>query len=260
MEAAGVERIQLLNKSNWNSWKENMKCLLIKRGCWSFIEGTETPLDETTAPRRDRSVLSDVGHALNDMYCAFQAIRALSPEFQGIVQILYHWPNEDFKLDKIEIELCAEENQLKQLKNDSSQVEFTDNSVSAYAICKFKQHNVSENFKPKPDANKSKFKKSKIKDKIGPCYLCTQEGHLKRNCKYLNPNSSKFSASNLNYCCEEKGKNESFVTETHVNEVTEEFNWIIDTAATRHLCNTLNLFSHLRNIEVKTMSLAVGEL
>ncbi|GFQ68441.1 f-box only protein 38 [Trichonephila clavata] len=170
MEAGGVKRIQLLNKSNWNSWKENMKFLLIKRGSWSFTEGTEPPLDETTATRRDKSEykqrqdrtlatiyygideqyktlissttssskawiilkeqfepisraavirlldeffsikfnpdtesiavfiarirkmverLKNVEHPLNDMYSAFQAIRTLSPEFQGIVQILY---------------------------------------------------------------------------------------------------------------------------------------------------------------------------
>ncbi|GFY03980.1 f-box only protein 38 [Trichonephila clavipes] len=198
MEAAGEERIQLLNKSNWDSWKENMNFLLMERGCWSFIEGTELPLDETTATIRDKSGykqrqdralatiyyvidehyrtlissstspskawiilkeqfepvfrasvirlldeffpikfnpytesiaviiarirkmverLKDVGHPLNNMYCAFQAIRTLSPEFQGIVQILYRWPDLDFKLDKIEIELIAEENRLKQLKN-----------------------------------------------------------------------------------------------------------------------------------------------
>ncbi|GFW05577.1 f-box only protein 38 [Trichonephila clavipes] len=57
MEAAGVERIQLLNKSNWNSWKENMKFLLMERGCCSFIEGTELPLDETTATRQ-RTLIS----------------------------------------------------------------------------------------------------------------------------------------------------------------------------------------------------------
>ncbi|GFW36765.1 f-box only protein 38 [Trichonephila clavipes] len=55
MEAAGVERIQLLDKSTWNSWKENMKFLLVERGCRSFIEGVELPLDETTATRRDNN-------------------------------------------------------------------------------------------------------------------------------------------------------------------------------------------------------------
>ncbi|GFS70435.1 hypothetical protein TNCV_4182621 [Trichonephila clavipes] len=60
--------------------------------------------------------LKDVGYPLNDMYCAFQAFSTLSPEFQGIVQILYRWPDEDFKLDTVEIELIAEENWLKQLK------------------------------------------------------------------------------------------------------------------------------------------------
>ncbi|GFQ96581.1 f-box only protein 38 [Trichonephila clavata] len=55
MEAAGVERIQILNKSNWNLWKENMIFLLMERGGWSFIEGMEPPLDETTATRGDKS-------------------------------------------------------------------------------------------------------------------------------------------------------------------------------------------------------------
>ncbi|GFW44887.1 f-box only protein 38 [Trichonephila clavipes] len=55
MEAAVVERIQLLNKSNWNSWKESIKFLLMERGGWSFIEGMELPLDETTATRWDKS-------------------------------------------------------------------------------------------------------------------------------------------------------------------------------------------------------------
>ncbi|GFQ69809.1 f-box only protein 38 [Trichonephila clavata] len=54
MEAADVEHI-LLNKLNWNSWKDNMKFLLMERGCWSFIEGMEPPLDETTATRHDKS-------------------------------------------------------------------------------------------------------------------------------------------------------------------------------------------------------------
>ncbi|GFQ78201.1 f-box only protein 38 [Trichonephila clavata] len=57
--------------------------------------------------------LKNVGHPLNDMYCAFQAIGTLSQEFQGIVQILYRWPDEDFILDKIEIELISEEKLLK---------------------------------------------------------------------------------------------------------------------------------------------------
>ncbi|GFW41587.1 f-box only protein 38 [Trichonephila clavipes] len=70
MEAPGVERIQLLNKSNWNSWKENMKFLLMDRGCWSFIEGTEQPLDETTATRRDKSEYKQrQDRALATIYC-----------------------------------------------------------------------------------------------------------------------------------------------------------------------------------------------
>ncbi|GFW69385.1 uncharacterized protein TNCV_487341 [Trichonephila clavipes] len=187
----------------------------MERGCWSFIEGTKPPLDETTATRREKSEykqrqdralatiyygidehyrtlissttspskawiilkeqfepvsrasvmrlldeffsikfnpdaesiavfiaripkmverLKDVGHPLNDMYCAFQAIRTLSPEFQGIVHILYRWPDEDFKLDKIEIELIVDKNWLKQLKNDLMSVQTVRNVLHGAGV------------------------------------------------------------------------------------------------------------------------------
>ncbi|GIY03005.1 hypothetical protein CDAR_407751 [Caerostris darwini] len=59
--------------------------------------------------------LMEAGHPLEDMYPAFQSIRTLRPDFQGTVHILYRWPDKDFKLDKIEMELIAEENRIRQL-------------------------------------------------------------------------------------------------------------------------------------------------
>ncbi|GIY63677.1 retrovirus-related pol polyprotein from transposon tnt 1-94 [Caerostris extrusa] len=146
-----------------------MRSLLMDRGCWSFIDGNELKLEETSTRRerseykqcRDRAFstiyyggddqhktliscfndaaeawkllqdqiepksrasaiklleeffrikfdvskdtiavfiaiirkhvkrLMDAGHSLEDMYPAFQSIRTLPPDFQGIVQILY---------------------------------------------------------------------------------------------------------------------------------------------------------------------------
>ncbi|GIY50045.1 hypothetical protein CEXT_198731 [Caerostris extrusa] len=51
MDYIGTERIPLLNQTNWCTWKENMRFLLMDRGCWSFIDGPK--LEETTT-RRER--------------------------------------------------------------------------------------------------------------------------------------------------------------------------------------------------------------
>ncbi|GFS80929.1 SCAN domain-containing protein 3 [Trichonephila clavipes] len=61
-----------------------------------FNPDTESIAVFITRIRKIVERLKGVGHPFNDMYCAFQAIRTLSPEFQDIVQILYRWPDEEF--------------------------------------------------------------------------------------------------------------------------------------------------------------------
>ncbi|GIY17441.1 uncharacterized protein CDAR_1921 [Caerostris darwini] len=52
MDYIGTERFPLLNQRNWSTWKENMRFLLMDRGCWSFIDG---PKLEEISTRRERS-------------------------------------------------------------------------------------------------------------------------------------------------------------------------------------------------------------
>ncbi|GIY84479.1 copia protein [Caerostris extrusa] len=263
MDPTGTKRFPLLNQTNWSTWKENIRFLLMNRGCWSFIDGSEPKLEETST-RRERSEykqrqdqafstiyygvddqhktllsslkdaaeawkllqeqfepksrasvirlldeffqikfdvkkdtiaifiarickhvkrLMDAGHPFEDMYPTFQSIRTLPPDFQGIVQILYRWPDKNFKLDKIEMELIAEVNRIRQLKTDMNS---TDTFIVNNKINKF-----SDNSRVYDCKNKTKFTKSKFKNEIGPCYMCKKMGNLKRNCKYLNSNSLK---------------------------------------------------------------------
>ncbi|GBM31127.1 hypothetical protein AVEN_58923-1 [Araneus ventricosus] len=45
--------------------------------------------------------LKDAGKPISEWYQAFQLIRFLPPEFNGIVQYIYRWDDKEFKFDKI---------------------------------------------------------------------------------------------------------------------------------------------------------------
>ncbi|GFY03538.1 retrovirus-related Pol polyprotein from transposon TNT 1-94 [Trichonephila clavipes] len=62
--------------------------------------------------------LRDAGHQLEDLYQVFQLIRYLPESYQGIVQSIYRWDNNDFKFEHVLSELLAEESKLKQCKKD----------------------------------------------------------------------------------------------------------------------------------------------
>ncbi|GBN94418.1 hypothetical protein AVEN_214851-1 [Araneus ventricosus] len=59
--------------------------------------------------------LKDAGKPIADWYQAFQLIRYLPADYQGMVQIIYRWSDEKFKFIN---ELIAEEARLKQSKSD----------------------------------------------------------------------------------------------------------------------------------------------
>ncbi|GIY60127.1 hypothetical protein CDAR_38981 [Caerostris darwini] len=118
----------------------------------------------------------DAGHPLEDMFPAFQSMRTLPPDFQGIVHILYRWPDNDFKLDKIEMVLIAEAIRIRQLKTDVNKIEI-DNSVDSFVV-NHKINKVSDNSRVYDCKNKPK---SKFKNEIGPCYVCKKMDYLKRN-------------------------------------------------------------------------------
>ncbi|GFU76798.1 retrovirus-related Pol polyprotein from transposon TNT 1-94 [Trichonephila clavipes] len=67
--------------------------------------------------------LQEAGHKLDDLYIGFQLIRWLPQEFQSIVQQIYRWKEEDFRVVKIEAELILEANRLQLMKQDLEKAE-----------------------------------------------------------------------------------------------------------------------------------------
>ncbi|GBM83656.1 Retrovirus-related Pol polyprotein from transposon TNT 1-94, partial [Araneus ventricosus] len=92
--------------------------------------------------------LKDAGKPINEWYQAFQLIRFLPPEFNGIVQYIYRWNDKEFKFDKILQELIAEESRLKQSIKDQNET------------CAFQsiERNISKT--PRSNSKPSSYKKN----------------------------------------------------------------------------------------------------
>ena len=195
------------------------------------------------------SKLKDSGHPLAEVLVAFQTIRNLPEQFRGIIQILYRLPDDQFTLKYIEGELIAEEDRLAQQKRDEQ--DNTSKTVAYYSSkprdnffnpknCDFKNNvnNVSR-FKPK----KVNIQNVNLNTKIGPCYICKQMGHVRKQCKKYLAKLSEVQNKIVNCNAESIDK----------------FGWVIDTAATRHFCNNRELFDKFKKSEGTTMSLAAGD-
>lgn len=328
--AANASGIEILNASNWSTWKEDIRVLLMDKGIWSFIEKTEPPIDTENSTRKDlqsynvrrdraystiyltieptyRSLISDVkdgaeafqilknyfepqsraraihlldeffdhrfmpdddiamfanriketvkklkdcGHPVEEFYQTYQLIRYLPSEFQNIVQNIYRYPDKDFKFNVVLNELILEQSRIKQVKCDLDKVE---NDVFA--------HSSSFNFK-KLSLNKNVYdcnKSAKIKSKsiIGPCFICKSPNHLMKDCKYRDTVSSTKSNSRK---IDKQRKTRNSNAEVYVNQVkkSNKLEWLIDTAASNHFCNNLNLFSNYRPVNNMSMSLAAN--
>ncbi|GFT37069.1 retrovirus-related Pol polyprotein from transposon TNT 1-94 [Trichonephila clavipes] len=148
----------------------------------------------------------------------FQLIRYLPESYQGIVQSIYRWDNNDFKFEHVLSELLAEESRLKQCKKDLNLID------TNHLALKTKAHKT-KNIKLKS----GNFKKSE--NKIGPCFSCHKMGQLISNCKEK-LKSSKYQSDNnftIEACIDQ---------EVNANDYT----WIFDTAASTHFCNNKKLF------------------
>ncbi|GBM83683.1 Retrovirus-related Pol polyprotein from transposon TNT 1-94 [Araneus ventricosus] len=117
------------------------------------IDDIEDPNQSTGCiyAARIRSIvdqLKDAGKPINEWYQAFQLIRFLPPEFNGIVQYIYRWNDKEFKFDKILQELIAEESRLKQSIKDQNET------------CAFQsiERNISKT--PRSNSKPSSYKKN----------------------------------------------------------------------------------------------------
>ncbi|GFX36160.1 retrovirus-related Pol polyprotein from transposon RE1 [Trichonephila clavipes] len=231
-------QILVLTPNNWNTWKHDMKVLLMHYSCWQFIIQTkpEQPDEEATYKekldlqlREDVGIfisrvktaatrLQEAGHKLDDLYIGFQLIRWLPQEFQSTVQQIYRWKEEDFRVVKIEAELILEANRLQLMKQDLEKAEnaylssFTSKKSKTLPGATAAAHgdpNGKNDYQKKGgkvfNCKTIKNVKQSIKT-IGPCYVCNKYGHLKVNCK--EKKSLQKSPSTVN---------ETFNTEFNIN-------------------------------------------
>ncbi|GFX42675.1 retrovirus-related Pol polyprotein from transposon TNT 1-94 [Trichonephila clavipes] len=274
-------QISVLTPNNWNTWKHDMRVLLMHYGCWQFIIQTksEQPDEEATYKekldlqlRKDRcytwiytNISSDLKNlitettdvaALNILKDHFEPVTK-AREFQPTVQQIYRWKEEDFRVVKIEAELILEANRLQLMKQDLEKAEnaylssFTSKKSKTLPGATAAAHgdpNGKNDYQKKGgkvfNCKTIKNVKQSIKT-IGPCYVCNKYGHLKVNCK--EKKSLQKSHSTVN---------ETFNTEFDKGDKGV---WVIDTAATSHFCNDKSLFLDLKPITNIKMSLATED-
>ncbi|GBM82877.1 Retrovirus-related Pol polyprotein from transposon TNT 1-94 [Araneus ventricosus] len=95
--------------------------------------------------------LKDAGKPISEWYQAFQLIRFLPPEFNGIVPYIYRWDDKEFKFDKILQELIAEESRLKQSIKDQNETcvfQSIERNISKTPRSKSKPSSYKKNIQP----------------------------------------------------------------------------------------------------------------
>lgn len=358
LDSEPLRGIVLLNGENYHTWRNDIKVLLMDRGCYSFIDDSEPPYKPEEMSRREIqdynqrkarcystiyyslepeyrllinsaadgpsawkilkdtfeqvsrarviylmdsffsirpaegesisifcarlktavSRLADAGHPLKEIYQAFQAIRYLPKDFQGIVQNIYRWEDSKFTFDNVEKELIIEESRLAQLKRDSGDVIEAQgaygSSVSSYnrdvkSDSKCRDHSKSSKSVCRKPRYDKRIKNPKSKQ-IGPCFRCNEFGHLISNCPAKNSSSLienrlEGNLATFHFHCDLEDPTtvfdqESFVIETVAcqTEVQDKRSWVIDTGATGHFCNNRELFLDFKPINAN-ISLAVND-
>ncbi|KAF8790360.1 hypothetical protein HNY73_005390 [Argiope bruennichi] len=87
-----VVSLPKLGDFNYNSWKSDMKVLLIEKGCWEFIIGTAKPCPDDVSDR-DKQFLP--------------------PEYDNLVQILYRLKDAEFTIAEVTKQLITESGRIE---------------------------------------------------------------------------------------------------------------------------------------------------
>lgn len=165
--------------------------------------------------------LKGIGKAIDEEYLAYQLLRYLPSEFDGIVQTIMRWDNAKFKYEEIVNELVAEESRLKLRNADKIQ------NAEVMQTFRLRKPNIT-------------------------CFRCGLKGHVKSNCRVKishekgKNRNTKFNPSLKNR--DEKkdfqiGKAGTFLTQAYFSKTSENgSDWIFDTAASNHFCNDKTFF------------------
>lgn len=82
-----------------------------------------------TRLRRLMNIIKEQDKSFNEIYLSFQLIRYLPRKFDGIVQSILRWSEDEFKFEKIVLELISEETRLTVRDQDNSRCAPSANSV-----------------------------------------------------------------------------------------------------------------------------------
>lgn len=104
-------------------------------------------------------------------------------------------------------------------------------------------------YKSPGGVKKANFKKSDKSKAKGKCFHCGKDGHWKRNCKeYLSTLKEKDKSS--------EGTNQMLIVEA--NMIGSTSSWVLDSACTLHLCNSLQDLKGSRRLKDGEVTLRVG--
>ncbi|GBN86513.1 Retrovirus-related Pol polyprotein from transposon RE1 [Araneus ventricosus] len=164
-----------LDGSNYTSWKEDMKVVLMDRGCWSFIIGEDKPCPEQ-ATAKEKFELKD----------------------------------EEFNHREVEKQLVNEAGRI-QLKKKDLNLDFTEN---ASPFGSFRQQETRKKFFERsgavldPSRNPGQYRKIDYPKGMGPfCDFCSRKEHTASKChKKRNKEKKQAFASETAFC----GVNKAF--------------------------------------------------
>lgn len=168
--------------------------------------------------------LKDAGKPIPEWYQNFQLIRFLPHQYNGIVQIIYRWTEDEFKFDKILQELLAEESRLKQSQKDHEVI----------ALLSGKQKQSS---------------KPELKQENKICYRCSKPGHTSKQCRQPSKKNLKDRIPR---------PESSFIVESSFSEGNSNLSWVFDTAASAHFCSNKNLLTDFKRVTDTTMAVAIS--
>ncbi|GBM84594.1 hypothetical protein AVEN_211681-1 [Araneus ventricosus] len=278
-----------LDGSNYTSWKEDMKVVLIDRGCWSFII-TDKPCPEQATEKEkfefdwrkqrcyttiyqgiERKFLPLIRHttdgkeAWNILKTNFEPtskarlavlideffeLKRLPAEYDHLVQTLYRLKDEEFNHREVEKELVNESGRI-QLKQKDLNLDYTENeyTVGSFRLQETRKKS-SERSGAVLDPSRNPGQYKKINYPKGMGPFCDF-------CSRKRHDASKC------YKKRNKEKKQVFASETSFCGTNQAFgvstDWdqfLIDTAATSHFCYERDWFKNFKELTTTKALLA----
>ncbi|GBM04727.1 hypothetical protein AVEN_129220-1 [Araneus ventricosus] len=205
-----------LDGSNYTSWKEDMKVVLMDRGCWSFIiedkpcpeQATEKEMFEID---EKKTQVKEADFEIPELLIALQLIRTLQAEYDHLVQTLYRLKDEEFNHREVEKGL---ETRKKSFERSGAVLDLS--------------------------RNPGQYRKISYPKGMRPfCDFCSRKGHDASKC----------------YKKRNKEKKQAFASETSICETNQAFrvskDWdqfLVDTAATSHFCYERDWFKTFKEL------------